>query len=149
MALCFNLVCTSHAACLWSHLSLFHLHQFDVISHRQSFFCVLIVTRVTFLKILKMKPAPIKHDRQKCIVPGCHSTRRSKHHVFPKDVLSSKERLWVEAVSNPHLNDQTYEEIYDNGYRVCHLHFTENDYVCGRRNVFKKSFSFFVEINSH
>ena len=45
--------------------------------------------------------APIKHDRQKCIVPGCHSTCRAKHHVFPKDEVQGQ--LWVEAVPNPHL----------------------------------------------
>ena len=83
-----------------------------------------------------MQPRPIKHDKNKCIVPGCHSTRRAKHHVFPKDEVQG--RLWVEAVSSPHLNDLTYKQIYDFGYRVCHLHFSKDDYVCGPRNVFRK-----------
>ena len=83
-----------------------------------------------------MQPRPIKHDKKKCIVPGCHSTRQTKHHIFPKDEVQG--RLWVEAVSNPVLNDLTYKQIHDSGYRVCHLHFSKDDYVCGPRNVFKK-----------
>ena len=103
LAPCFDPVCTSHPACVGSHLSLFHLRPFEVVGH---FSFVLIVSVMDFLEIRKMKPGPIKHDSQKCIVPGCHSSRRVKHEVFPKDEVQG--RLRVEAVSNPHLNDLTY-----------------------------------------
>ena len=83
-----------------------------------------------------MLPRPIKHDKKKCIVPGCHSTRRAEYHVFPKDEVQG--RLWVEAMSSPHLDDLTYKQIYDIGHRVCHLHFSKDDYVCGPRYVLEK-----------
>ena len=83
-----------------------------------------------------MQALPIKHDKKKCIVPGCHSTRQVKNHMFPKDEVHG--RLWVEAVSNPVLNELTYKQIYDFKFRVCHLHFSKHDYLCGPRNLFKK-----------
>ena len=86
--------------------------------------------------MLKMQSPAIKHDRKKCIVPGCNSTRQVKNHVFPKDEVQG--RLWVEAVSSPVFNGLTYKQIYDLKYRVCHLHFLKDDYVCGPRNLFKQ-----------
>ena len=54
----------------------------------------------------------------------------------PKD--EKQGLLWLEAVSNPLLKNLTYEEIDKSGYQVCYLHFREQDYLCGPRNVFKK-----------
>ena len=50
----------------------------------------------------------------------------------------SQQTLWLEAVLNPLVKNLTCKEIYKSGYRVCYLHFREQDYVCGPRNVFKK-----------
>ena len=36
---------------------------------------------------------------------------------------------WLEAVLNPLVKNLTYKEIYKSGYRVCYLHFREQDYV--------------------
>lgn len=78
----------------------------------------------------------MKHDRQRCVVPECKSTRQEKHHVFPKD--EKQGLLWLTAVCNPMLNDLTYSEIYKKRYRVCHLHFRPEDFISGPRNLFVK-----------
>lgn len=75
-----------------------------------------------------------KHDKKRCIVPGCLSTRHEKHHVFPKDEKYGL--LWMKAVSSPILNNLSYKDIYYNKYHVCHLHFTLEDFKSGPRNLF-------------
>ena len=75
-------------------------------------------------------------NKRRCVVPGCASSYHVKHHQFPKN--QKQGLLWLETVSNSLLENLTYKEIYKSGYRVCYLHFREQDYLCGPRKVFKK-----------
>ena len=93
-------------------------------------------TNVKNCKQRKMNSRKVILSKRRCVVPGCASSRHAKHHQFPKDVKQGL--LWLEAVLNPLLKNLTYEEIDKSGYRVCCLHFREQDYLCGPRNVFKK-----------
>ena len=83
-----------------------------------------------------MNSMKVTLNKRRCIVPGCASSRHSKHHQFPKD--EKQGLLWLEAVSNPLLKNLTFKEIYKSGYRVCYSHLREQDYLCGPRNLSKK-----------
>lgn len=78
----------------------------------------------------------ISHDKQKCLVKGCESTRRNKSFRFPKHKKIGLK--WVEASSNPDLEKLTYKDINKKQYVVCHLYFTESDFVFGVRQKLKE-----------
>ena len=70
--------------------------------------------------------------------PARLSLRLSSHILVWSSLRKRQQTLWLEAVLNPLVKNLTYKEIYKSGYRVCYLHFREQDYLCGPRNVFKK-----------
>lgn len=60
-----------------------------------------------------------------CIVPGCKSNSRVPGHFFPKNVTLTYK--WKEAVNSEIIANVAPEELRK--YRVCHLHFSPEDYI--------------------
>lgn len=72
----------------------------------------------------------------KCVVPGCEDLF-TKKHSFPKNDIALFDK-WINNVNNPILNNKSREQIYKS-YRVCDLHFSENDRVLGTKRGLKKT----------
>lgn len=78
----------------------------------------------------------VSHDKQKCCVRECLSTRKVKFHQFPKK--ESLGLLWLNATNNSDLSKLTYDEVLKRRYVICCLHFKPEDYIFGARKKLKE-----------
>lgn len=67
-----------------------------------------------------------------CCVPGCNSGVKVPMHKFPKNPKRCSE--WINNLKLDHLKNYAANELQT--YKVCHKHFSENDYSQTRYHRF-------------